>query len=777
MRAVVIEKPLSLRLSEAGQILATCRRRGLGLFVCHQLRFSSEFAQLKAAIETGEVGELQSLQAFCYGNLLDQGCHMVDTLRWLMGGREVRWVIAQGADELTSLARYSEIPADFKIDTRHPGPLWSHATFGFEGGLQATLSSGLLTAPTRPALGNWLQKRIVAVGSEGFAEAHAASHFRLINSKTPGGRVLRFGLQDYQDATLSFYRAILQTLRGEASDLQAANDALRSLETVLAALESIVDGSLVGLPLSERSDPLSRWREKKLAGPSEARSEVARLAAAKPMVSVILPMEDHRGMAIKAIESWVVKQRCPPEDFELIVLIDDSLRDLEHPVRELLRPHDQLIKQSAHNEMEQYDFGATQSKGEILLFTEPHCEAEPETISEVIHYFKTTSLDGLCARSTPVCRNRIGQMESRMYTDGFAEWSQPDDWRKVILRGFGIRRQAYFDAGGFQHRYSRFAEWLLAAALKSQGYQLGYAPGVAVSHLYADNLKLLDDFIREFTEGECLYRLETASKEFCESYFGAPAEWYEVRSSDRSLDFLFVATTLQMLVRRLGIARTLQGWITCLAQLVRCLASALCGKHLLLFKHQVFVWLAKLRCYFWWVNEERMYRAFVDYYLGATSLSRIRYGINNVPNKISVVTPRTSYSMEKMGDEEIFGFHGLETYQGEVFRWSSSVAALRLTLDPGNYRAVIRLISVRQLQPETELAIFWNHRPVRNLRFEPGIYTLEFSVTEDMFARSGRQCLILYCRPWTINGARIPDPRALGLPVVSVNFEPTRRHQ
>jgi hypothetical protein len=54
--------------------------------------------------------------------------------------------------------------------------------------------------------------------------------------------------------------------------------------------------------------------------------------------------------------------------------------------------------------------------------------------------------------------------------------------------------------------------------------------------------------------------------------------------------------------------------------------------------------------------------------------------------------------MEQMGDEEMFGFHATETYQGEVFRWSSSAAALRLALDLGNYRAVIRLISVRQLQ-------------------------------------------------------------------------------
>jgi hypothetical protein len=54
--------------------------------------------------------------------------------------------------------------------------------------------------------------------------------------------------------------------------------------------------------------------------------------------------------------------------------------------------------------------------------------------------------------------------------------------------------------------------------------------------------------------------------------------------------------------------------------------------------------------------------------------------------------------MEQMGDEEMFGFHATEPHQGGVFRWYSSAAALRLALDLGKYRAVIRLISDHQLQ-------------------------------------------------------------------------------
>ena len=104
------------------------------------------------------------------------------------------------------------------------------------------------------------------------------------------------------------------------------------------------------------------------------------------------------------------------------------------------------------------------------------------------------------------------------------EWSKPESWVRVIVRGVALRKDTYIAVGGFEHRYSRFAEWLLSARLRSRGYQLDYTPGVGVHHRDSGSFSCYDDEIREFTEGECLFRMESDSAEFVRTYLGSPQE-------------------------------------------------------------------------------------------------------------------------------------------------------------------------------------------------------------------------------------------------------------
>jgi predicted dehydrogenase len=153
VRMVVVEKPLALTLAEGRRIVSLCQEHGLALVVGHQLRFSPEFIQLKAALSAGAVGQLRSLQAYCYGNLFNQGSHLIDLFYWLLEGSPAEWVTAQGCDDLAMLGRLTQISPDFTVDTSHPAPLWLTANIAFSGGIQASLSSGLLTPITQPELG------------------------------------------------------------------------------------------------------------------------------------------------------------------------------------------------------------------------------------------------------------------------------------------------------------------------------------------------------------------------------------------------------------------------------------------------------------------------------------------------------------------------------------------------------------------------------------------------------------------------------------------------
>lgn len=104
---VLLEKPISPSERECRDILALAKQSGRIVAVCHVLRYSPYFIQLKHLIDSGAVGELVSIQHFepiehihmshsyVRGNwhnsakstpiILAKSCHDLDILRWMVG--------------------------------------------------------------------------------------------------------------------------------------------------------------------------------------------------------------------------------------------------------------------------------------------------------------------------------------------------------------------------------------------------------------------------------------------------------------------------------------------------------------------------------------------------------------------------------------------------------------------------------------------------------------------------------------------------------------------
>jgi predicted dehydrogenase len=445
VKAVVIEKPLALSGSEARAIYETCARHKIEVFVAHQLRFCVEFVALKETLASGRLGELHEIHAACFGVLFDQGSHLVDQILWLTGDCPTS-VDATACDDLAVLAAVRPLPAGYQRDTRHSGSASTSAVLKFRSGVLGVLTCGVLDAAPVPALGPWLQKRITLVGTCGVAHAHVASHFREVSAAGQAPRVVEKNQASYEDSLASFYDAVTNVLAGARASFQTPEENIHVVDVLEAALES-----------GRQHRPLAIGRQAETTAASAIEPVPTR---ERPRVSIIMPLEDHRGMGIRAVKSWTAGQRCDPRLFELIVVIDANTEYLEAAIRALLRPGDRLVTYTAANEMEQYHRGAQLANGDILFFTEPHCLAEPDNISETIRFLKDTHFDGFCGQTTPLCHNRIARMESRMYDRGFAEWAKPGNWVKVILRAFAIRKTVYFASGGYQYRFDRFSEWL-----------------------------------------------------------------------------------------------------------------------------------------------------------------------------------------------------------------------------------------------------------------------------------------------------------------------------
>jgi hypothetical protein len=260
-----------------------------------------------------------------------------------------------------------------------------------------------------------------------------------------------------------------------------------------------------------------------------------------PDLSVVLTLFDHEGHAAECVRSWARGQDLPRERYEVVAVSNGEEPEIDRLVGEILTPGDKLLTVPASQELELHDHGARAARSRWLLFTEAHTVAEPDCLSSLLDYLSANEpqIAGACIRSYgPGSANQIARCEERWYADGFREWSRDGDWRKVTIRGFAVLRDAYLEAGGFEHRFGCFAETALAANLAERGHRLGCALDAAVKHYDQTTIAPLLRYVREYREGELAYRA-TRSDEFCDRYFGVLPPRLDRRGRLRArLDYL-----------------------------------------------------------------------------------------------------------------------------------------------------------------------------------------------------------------------------------------------
>tara|TARA_Y100000590_G_scaffold138186_1_gene158194 strand:+ start:27175 stop:28173 length:999 start_codon:yes stop_codon:yes gene_type:complete len=85
VKAIYCEKPISKSLSEANQIIQTCKENNILLTVNHQRRWSSEFLDIKNKIQEKQFGEIQHINFYYSRGVYNSGSHLFDLLRMLFG--------------------------------------------------------------------------------------------------------------------------------------------------------------------------------------------------------------------------------------------------------------------------------------------------------------------------------------------------------------------------------------------------------------------------------------------------------------------------------------------------------------------------------------------------------------------------------------------------------------------------------------------------------------------------------------------------------------------
>lgn len=114
VKGILCEKPMAVDLSGADRMLKAAQDASMVLTVGHQRRLMQLYIRAREFIDDGAIGELIQVNVIAGGDLLTDGTHGVDLLRFLTGDVPAEWVMGN-------------------IDLRDRGPVNTGSrSFGFQ---------------------------------------------------------------------------------------------------------------------------------------------------------------------------------------------------------------------------------------------------------------------------------------------------------------------------------------------------------------------------------------------------------------------------------------------------------------------------------------------------------------------------------------------------------------------------------------------------------------------------------------------------------------------
>ena len=247
---VLCEKPISLNLELAREMIDACRDAGVILQVNHQLRSSGAASYVKRLIESGELGDITfmrfrqahdwsgattvrgvfgSLEHSGGGTLLDNGTHMMDLARFFAGP------VAE------VYAKMATLKYDIEVEDV------AATTLQFRSGALATVESSWSGTGWEEAFWVWGTKGAVEYTNR-YGKPYVRHAFRDSPGTTWGevdlARIEFAGAPNHTRHILNFVAAV----RGERDVICTGEDGLKAVRLVLAAYESARKNAPVAIP-------------------------------------------------------------------------------------------------------------------------------------------------------------------------------------------------------------------------------------------------------------------------------------------------------------------------------------------------------------------------------------------------------------------------------------------------------------------------------------------------------------------------------------------------
>lgn len=247
---LVLEKPMTLSLKEADDLIALAAALNRTLLICHQLRYRPIMQKIKQYVDTQALGSiylgvtnLRIFRPHAYyeaapwrgswredgGMLLNQGIHMIDLLQWFLG------------DVKTVYGDISKGPLKKETEDVAIGLLT------FANGAKGMIEANTITYP------NNMEYGISLFGEHGTISIGGAQLERIYRWQCAACTETEAELTQLaavKDEHLRMYRDFLQQLStGSSTALIDGREGKKALETIFALYQSAVTSRPVTLPL------------------------------------------------------------------------------------------------------------------------------------------------------------------------------------------------------------------------------------------------------------------------------------------------------------------------------------------------------------------------------------------------------------------------------------------------------------------------------------------------------------------------------------------------
>lgn len=254
---VIVEKPISLSLEDADEMISVSRECGVKLCVCHQLRFIPTALCIRAAREHGDFGKLlhgtvqirrnrnkayydaakwRGSWAQDGGALMNQCIHYTDLLTWFMGEPEEVFAYTD------NLAHQYTEAEDLGL-----------ALVKFKNGSYGMIEGTVNTYP------NNLCDSIAVFGTEGTVSVSGKylddiERWNFADGPSSLEEAMElYGILDMGAGHTPFYTDVVNAIEKDLPLSVSAEDARASVELVLAIYQSAATGIPVKLPLERGS--------------------------------------------------------------------------------------------------------------------------------------------------------------------------------------------------------------------------------------------------------------------------------------------------------------------------------------------------------------------------------------------------------------------------------------------------------------------------------------------------------------------------------------------